>query len=84
MNPVRKHPRKAFVDQKSCVACGCCAKVCPMDAIQIFHGIMARVDMGKCVGCGRCAKECPASVISILPRSHQETESAQTGGNRHE
>ena len=53
MNPVRKLPRKAFVDQKSCVACGCCAKVCPMDAIQIFHGIMARVDMGKCVGCGR-------------------------------
>lgn len=65
MNPVRKLPRKAFVDQKSCVVCGCCVKVCPMDAIQIFHGIMARVDMGKCVGCGRCAKECPASVITI-------------------
>ena len=53
MNPVRKHPRKAFVDQKSCVACGCCAKVCPMNAIQIFHGIMARVDVGTGVGCGR-------------------------------
>ena len=36
-----------------------------MDAIQIFHGIMAWVDMGKCVGCGKCAKECPASVITI-------------------
>lgn len=53
MNPVRKLPRKAFVDQKSCVGCGCCVKVCPMDAIQIFHGTMARVDMGKCIGCGR-------------------------------
>ena len=65
MNPVRKLPRKAFVDQKSCVACGCCVKIGPMDAIQIFPGIMARVDMGKCVGCGRCTKECPASVITI-------------------
>lgn len=65
MNPVSKLPRKAFVDQKSCVACGCCVKICPMDAIQIFHGITARVDMGKCVGCGRCTKECPASVITI-------------------
>ena len=43
MNPVRKLPRKAFVDQKSCMACGCCVKVCPMDAIQIFHGIMAQL-----------------------------------------
>ena len=65
MNTVINHTRKAFVDHKTYVACCCCAKVCPMDAIQIFHGIMARVDMGKCVGCGRCAKECPASVITI-------------------
>lgn len=43
MNPVRKLPRKAFVDQKSCVACGCCVKVCPMDAIQIFHGTMTQL-----------------------------------------
>jgi len=64
MNTVRKR-RKAFVDQKDCVACGCCVKVCPMGAIQIAKGIMAQVDMAKCVGCGKCAKECPASIIAI-------------------
>ena len=64
----------ARVDAGTCVACGCCLKVCPY----------AVVNQDACVGCGLCAKECPASVISILPRSHQETESAQTGGNRHE
>jgi len=57
--------RKAFVAQEDCVACGCCVKVCPMGAIQIFKGITAQVDPGKCVGCSKCAKECPASVIEI-------------------
>ena len=67
----------ARVDAGTCVACGCCLKVCPRQALSVFN-------QDACVGCGLCAKECPASVISILPRSHQETESAQTGGNRHE
>lgn len=60
-----KRIRRAVVDQKRCVACGCCVKVCPLKAIQIVKGIMAQVDEEKCVGCGKCAKECPASVIEI-------------------
>lgn len=60
-----KRVRRAVVDQKSCIACGCCVKVCPLKAIQIVKGIMAQVDEEKCVGCGKCAKECPASVIEI-------------------
>lgn len=57
--------RRAFVDADSCVACGCCVKVCPLNAIAVFKGIAARVDRERCVGCGKCAKECPASVIAI-------------------
>ena len=60
-----KARRNAFVDTDSCVACGCCVKVCPLGAISVFRGIAAQVDTSRCVGCGRCAKECPASVISI-------------------
>lgn len=60
-----REKRKALVNQSECVACGCCVKVCPTGAIQIFKGIMAQVDLGKCVGCSKCAKECPASVIRI-------------------
>ena len=56
--------RKAFID-KACVACGCCLKVCPKQALEIWKGITAKVDWEKCVGCGKCANECPASVISI-------------------
>ena len=62
---VGKKRRKAVVDPSACVACGCCVKVCPMQAIRILRGVVARVDPERCVGCGRCAKECPASVIEI-------------------
>ena len=60
-----KKRRRAVVDRSVCVACGCCVKVCPMQAIEIVRGIAAQVKEVKCVGCGKCAKECPASVIEI-------------------
>lgn len=59
----------ARVQQSSCVACGCCLKVCPRQALNIWKGSYAVVDQGLCVGCGKCANECPASVIDILPRA---------------
>ena len=71
MASIRKK-RKAFVGQADCVACGCCVKVCPLEAIRIISGIMAQVDMGKCVGCGKCAKECPASVITVREVEHEK------------
>ena len=64
MAGIRKK-RRAYVEQRDCVACGCCVKVCPMNAIQIYRGLYSQVDDDKCVGCGRCAKECPATVIEI-------------------
>lgn len=57
--------RLAVVDEKACVACGCCARVCPLSAIRIWRGIRAAVDPERCVGCGKCARECPASVIAL-------------------
>ena len=60
-----KAKRRAVVNDAACVACGCCAKVCPLSAIQIWRGVRAAVNADKCVGCGKCAKECPASVIEI-------------------
>lgn len=57
--------RKAVVSIRECVACGCCAKVCPKDAITISKGIFAQIHSELCVGCGKCAKECPASVITM-------------------
>ena len=57
--------RKAVVSIQECVACGCCIKVCPRNAITVPNGIHALIDEELCVGCGKCAKECPASIISL-------------------
>lgn len=43
MGAVKKR-RKAFVDEAYCVACGCCVKVCPLQAIGIVKGLTAQVN----------------------------------------
>lgn len=58
--------RFAVVDTALCVACGCCVKVCPRQAITVPKGIFAEVERAQCVGCGLCANACPASVIEIM------------------
>lgn len=63
MSDGKRKIRKAFVMERDCVACGCCVKVCPREAIRVEKGIAAKVDRDKCVGCGKCARECPATVI---------------------
>lgn len=60
-----KTKRKAIVDKNYCVACGACAKVCPIQIINIEQGVFANINFEKCVDCGKCAKTCPASVIEI-------------------
>lgn len=65
MDQVKRKRRRAVVNQRDCVACGCCVKICPLQAIRVVSGVTAQVDENKCVGCGKCAGECPASVIEI-------------------
>ncbi|MBR5509821.1 MAG: 4Fe-4S binding protein [Lachnospiraceae bacterium] len=63
--------KKANINRKLCVACGCCMTACKKEAISIPHGIYAIVDLNKCVGCGMCVKKCPASVISLEVMSRE-------------
>lgn len=63
---VPRKKRYANVDQKQCVACGSCIKVCPKAAITVPKGIYAVVDQLSCIGCGLCSKICPASVIDVI------------------
>ena len=47
--------RRARVSQGECVACGCCVKVCPVGALEVFRGLYASVSGDRC----------PASVIGM-------------------
>ncbi|MFR5133050.1 MAG: 4Fe-4S dicluster-binding protein [Terrisporobacter sp.] len=64
-NKMKKFKKKAIIDENYCVACGCCAKVCPLQIIHIDQGVIAKINYNKCIGCGKCAKACPASIITI-------------------
>lgn len=64
--------KKAFVNKKLCVACGCCLTACKVGAITIPRGVCAIIDINKCVGCGMCARKCPASVIEIKEAATNE------------
>jgi len=61
--------KKVAAIANDCVACGCCAKVCPLSAISVYKGLHAVVDKNRCIGCGKCAGACPAAVISISQES---------------
>ena len=56
MGAAVRRRRRASVDQGSCVACGCCVRVCPLSAIQVVKGITAQVDEERCVGCGKIGR----------------------------
>ena len=67
-----KSKRYAKVDKTQCVACGACAKECPMGAISIWRGCYAKIDENICIGCGKCTKVCPVGCIEVLNREVTE------------
>ena len=64
--------KQAIINQKLCVACGCCMSACKLNAISIPNGVSAVVNTRKCVGCGMCAKKCPASIITLEEMAYDE------------
>jgi heterodisulfide reductase subunit A-like polyferredoxin len=53
------------VDQKKCISCMTCVKVCPYGAPTVNADHKAEIISAKCMGCGICAAECPACAIRL-------------------
>jgi Nif-specific ferredoxin III len=62
------------LDQKTCIGCGRCFKVCPRDVFELVEreedelnedldddqmSVMALKNALDCIGCGSCARVCP-------------------------
>ena len=56
---------KPYVDQKYCIGCGSCFRICAHGAPIIENG-KAHIDENKCVGCGRCLAICPKNAVKPL------------------
>ncbi len=50
---------RVHLDRNSCVSCGKCREICPMDIDPAM-----KPDSAECIRCGKCAAVCPAKAIS--------------------
>lgn len=86
---------KSYIDQKSCIKCGKCAKacayhaitliespcqsVCGMDAIKKDEVGRAVIDQNRCVACGQCLVNCPFGAIVDKGQIYQVVRAIMTG-----
>lgn len=54
---LKQMPPIAPITDDNCINCGICAKVCPMDAINVSD--VKDIDAEKCIRCCSCIKNCP-------------------------
>ena len=54
----------AKVNKDTCIGCGACVGVCPVEAIKLEDDGKAVVDEGVCIDCGACVATCPVGAIS--------------------
>ncbi|OPZ73017.1 MAG: NADP-reducing hydrogenase subunit HndC [Firmicutes bacterium ADurb.Bin456] len=52
-----------LVDEKRCIACGLCARVCAVQAITGAPKKPYRIDPEKCTRCAACVAKCPKQAI---------------------
>jgi len=50
---------------KSCLKCGLCVQLCPVDAIRVRHRAFQIIN-DACIGCLACLEACPADAIVYL------------------
>lgn len=55
-------------DEDSCIGCGTCVDICPVNAVAIDKNGKSVTDEGLCIGCGVCVLSCPSSAIKLVRR----------------
>lgn len=48
---------------ESCIGCGACTKICPVNAISGEKKAQHRIDAALCIECGACGRICAPSAV---------------------
>ena len=59
----RVSPLGLKIDEKNCISCGLCQKVCPSEAISTLADGKRRIIKNECLACFKCLEICPVNVI---------------------
>ena len=60
-------PNPGVFEVRTCIQCGSCAEICPVDAIPKNQRGAYYIDPKLCIGCLACVTICPESVIFTHP-----------------
>ena len=62
-----KNVEKGVLTRKACthgcIGCRKCEKTCPVGAVTVENGFLAKIDYDKCISCGACASACPTGAV---------------------
>jgi len=61
----KKTPIKSPKIQDTCIGCGQCVEICPVNAIKIISK-KASIEYSKCIRCYCCHEVCPESAIKLV------------------
>ena len=56
---------KPSIIQEKCTACGCCIRMCPVQAIRFNKKGKAQIDPLVCIGCGECLCACKFDAVYV-------------------
>ncbi|MGL5314996.1 MAG: 4Fe-4S dicluster domain-containing protein [Peptostreptococcaceae bacterium] len=74
LHPVQTTSFIPTINEETCVNCGKCVKVCPIDAIsQTIENDkkITKIDTDRCLGCGVCVRNCNKKSITLLKRKEK-------------
>jgi NADH:ubiquinone oxidoreductase subunit F (NADH-binding)/(2Fe-2S) ferredoxin/NAD-dependent dihydropyrimidine dehydrogenase PreA subunit len=57
------------IDEKTCIYCGACKRICPASAITGEKDVLYVIDQDLCIKCGACFEVCPPKASAVVKAS---------------
>ncbi len=54
------------IDEKTCIYCGACKRICPANAITGEKDVLHVIDQDLCIKCGACFEVCPPKASAVV------------------